>query len=722
MTLDPETLYDAALQRDFPLVERPYRAEAERLGCSEWALLEQLERDRLDHRISRIGAVFAPNTIGVSTLAALAVPPEQLNRVALVTFKPYVSHSYVREGHAYNLWLVLGARNREQLADMLDHIAQSTGLTPLDLPMEREYHIDLGFSLVPNAPAAPRAPPARIAPPALDASDWQLIAALEEGLRVTPRPYDLLASRAMLPLPIVLARLQAWRQSGVMRRLGVVLRHRELGYRRNLMCVWDWPDDQVDAFGARLAQLPCVNLCYRRTRRGADWPYNLFVMLHPRDEEQAEQGLRQLAQAGAAPHLVLASQYCWKQEGTRYAALVPPRYSPANSPSFAKGRDTGIVIPRPAFLGPRWRPEEDDISLDMPLSIPQFMLRPPRKFLVDDAQSPDETATLDALARRIINTLQRGFPLSPYPYARAAQALGTDEGTLIERLRDLRERGLLTRFGPLFQIERAGGRFVLCACHAPEQRLDAVIAAINARSEVAHNYERTHYLNLWFVLALASPDALAATLARIEADTGVPVLAFPKEREYLVNLYLPVPEKQPGPPVVFDDAPPPDALAGEPDPAFDRALIRATQNGLPLVPAPYRLLADQLGCTERDIIACLHSMRARGLLRRIGAVPQHYRLGWRANAMMVWDVDDAQVDALGERISALPGVSHCYRRPRHLPEWPYNLFAMVHGRTYEDAVPLLAQVTQAVQEVGTACRGGDVLWSMRVLKKMGVRI
>ena len=317
----PQTLYDPAIQRDFPLDAQPYRLWAARLGCSEQALLEQLARDLRDGRISRIGAVFAPNTLGASTLAALAVEPKQLDAVArTVSAHPSVSHNYAREGHAYNLWFVAGARDRQRLDAALREIAEATGLPPLDLPLEREFHIDLGFALGPEAPALPRTPRAAVERPRLDAGDWQLIAALEEGLALTPRPYDALARRAQIAPAAVLARLGQWRQSGVIRRLGVVLQHRQLGYTRNLMCVWDWPDATVDAFGARLAQLPCVNLCYRRARRGADWPYNLFVMLHPRDARQAEQALQQLAQAGAAPHRVLASQTCYKQRGMRYAA------------------------------------------------------------------------------------------------------------------------------------------------------------------------------------------------------------------------------------------------------------------------------------------------------------------------------------------------------------------------------------------------------------------
>jgi DNA-binding Lrp family transcriptional regulator len=150
-----------------------------------------------------------------------------------------------------------------------------------------------------------------------------------------------------------------------------------------------------------------------------------------------------------------------------------------------------------------------------------------------------------------------------------------------------------------------------------------------------------------------------------------------------------------------------------------KALIRATQSGLPLCPAPYQALADTLACTESEILQTFTTMHASGLLRRIAAVPNHYAIGWRANAMTVWNVDDAQVDALGAAIGALPFVSHCYRRPRRLPQWPYNLFAMVHARQRADALPQIEQIARAL---GAACRGHDVLWSTRLLKKTGLRL
>ena len=152
---------------------------------------------------------------------------------------------------------------------------------------------------------------------------------------------------------------------------------------------------------------------------------------------------------------------------------------------------------------------------------------------------------------------------------------------------------------------------------------------------------------------------------------------------------------------------------------FDRALIEATQAGLPLVARPYEALGALLGVAGERVRERLAEMQAEGLIRRIGAVPHHYRLGWTANGMSVWDVDDAQVDALGERVGALAGVSHCYRRPRRLPLWPYNLFAMLHGRSRAE----VEREARAVAELlGPACRGHDILYSSAVLKKTGLRL
>ena len=153
--------------------------------------------------------------------------------------------------------------------------------------------------------------------------------------------------------------------------------------------------------------------------------------------------------------------------------------------------------------------------------------------------------------------------------------------------------------------------------------------------------------------------------------------------------------------------------------ACDRRLIVATQAGLPLVARPYALVAAAVGVSEENVIERLGRLVQRGVIRRIGAVPNHFALGYRANGMSVWDVDDAHVDRLGEQVGALACVTHCYRRPRRLPDWPYNLFAMVHGR---DRAEVAGKVDAIAKVLGRAARGHAVLYSRRILKKSGMRL
>ena len=153
--------------------------------------------------------------------------------------------------------------------------------------------------------------------------------------------------------------------------------------------------------------------------------------------------------------------------------------------------------------------------------------------------------------------------------------------------------------------------------------------------------------------------------------------------------------------------------------AVDRQIIVATQSGLPRVARPYHAIAAQLGVTAEEVMRRMRRMLETGIIRRIGAVPNHYALGYQANGMSVWDVPDERVRELGKKIGALDFVSHCYHRPRHPPAWPYNLFAMVHGR---DRAEVEVKIARIAALLGDADRGHAVLYSTRILKKTGLRL
>ena len=151
---------------------------------------------------------------------------------------------------------------------------------------------------------------------------------------------------------------------------------------------------------------------------------------------------------------------------------------------------------------------------------------------------------------------------------------------------------------------------------------------------------------------------------------------------------------------------------------IDLAIMRATQAGLPLSPKPYQQIAEQLGLTAEVVMTRMSAMQERGIIRRIGAVPNHYKLGYRFNGMTVWNVPDRIIDELGQKAGQLEFVSHCYHRPRHLPEWPYNLFAMVHGKSQTDVDKQIQQIADLLGDYNLGC---DVLYSTKILKKTGFR-
>ncbi len=320
------------------------------------------------------------------------------------------------------------------------------------------------------------------------------------------------------------------------------------------------------------------------------------------------------------------------------------------------------------------------------------------------------------LALSLINRLQGGFPLGPQPFAQAATALGCDQDVLIATLAELLNQGWLTRFGPLFNAERMGGGLVLAAMAVPDEMFDGVASRVNRFPEVAHNYRRDHRLNLWFVLATDSPAAIDETLHRIEAAAGLPVYSFPKEREFYLGLWLEIDADGERHTRSFSEQP---LAAPKPLDALDRRIVAATQAGLPLVAEPWLQVAHQVGCSRDLLSERIQAMLASGVIRRIGVVPNHVRLGFRGNGMTVWDIPDERLDTVGRRIGELDFVSHCYSRPRHPPDWPYNLFAMVHGT---DRAQVARKVAEMAHLIGPDSRAHDILYSSAVLKKTGLRL
>lgn len=305
-------------QRDFPIAAQPFAQLGEKVGAGETAILATLKRLQARGAISRVGAVLAPRRIGASTLAALAAPAAEIERIAaMVSARPEVNHNYQRE-HRYNLWFVATAADPALLAGALANIERETGCAVISLPLEQEYHIDLGFDLksahkhhghIPGTSLRETLP-----------NERQLIAALQPGLELVSRPFQRLGERAGMSEDEVLQRITGWLDEGLIKRFGVVVRHHELGYRANAMVVFDLPDAEVDRIGLQLAAEPGVTLCYRRTRSLPAWPYNLYCMVHGRSREGAQPVIDRLASIVGAPATALFSTRRFKQCGARYFA------------------------------------------------------------------------------------------------------------------------------------------------------------------------------------------------------------------------------------------------------------------------------------------------------------------------------------------------------------------------------------------------------------------
>jgi len=325
---------------------------------------------------------------------------------------------------------------------------------------------------------------------------------------------------------------------------------------------------------------------------------------------------------------------------------------------------------------------------------------------------------MEALTEQLLNNFQRDFPLQPQPFAAIAQLLNTDAGTVLQRLKELQSKGAVSRVGAVFKPNTVGAS-TLAAMSVPEALLETIAPVVSGFPQVNHNYEREHAYNLWFVATAASQSELAETLCRIEARTGYSVLSLPLVKDYHIDL---------GFPMQLGNQPEPLALESEPgcpaetetqaDAYSAEDLIAAIQDGLPLVARPYQQIAERLGWSEQKVIARLGQLIDSGVIKRLGVVVRHHELGYRANAMVVWDVPDSEVDRLGHLLGRQDCVTLCYRRPRHLPDWPYNLFCMVHGRDRDEVLACVARMSEGL---GLDDIHRTVLFSGRRFKQRGAR-
>lgn len=315
----------------------------------------------------------------------------------------------------------------------------------------------------------------------------------------------------------------------------------------------------------------------------------------------------------------------------------------------------------------------------------------------------------------LLNEWQRDFPLVSNPFANLGLLVGagetplTAENNVLSTLSRLATRGSISRVGAVFAPRRVGVG-ALAAVAAPVDKIDTIAAQINAHATVNHNYQREHEYNLWFVVTAPEKAKLDATLNQIRLETGCPVISMPLAEEFHIDLafdlrsgHSPVQHRQSVA-----------SVQRELD-LTERRLAAQLQDGLKLCPQPYAELATRAGMTESEVLSYLQRWQDEGLIKRFGIVVRHHEMGYRSNAMVVFDIPDDTASAIGMVLAKEQGVTLAYRRERCLPIWSHNIYCMVHGRSRAEVLPIVERLGAIAGVVPT------VLFSVRRFKQCGAR-
>lgn len=305
-------------QHDFPLVREPFGQIAKSLCVREEEVICCFAKLQDYGIIGRIGGAVRPNTLGASTLAAMSVADFEAGGVAeMLAREAGVNHVYLRENRL-NLWFVATGPDRSYIDATLRRLEAMSGHAILDLRLERSFHIDLGFPLSSSNERRRKTDDFDVGGFVPETYDRALVQVLASGLPIVSRPFRDIGARLGIAEDAVIERLSVLLREGIVTRIGVIVRHRALGWSSNAMVTWDVDPDAVEEKGQILAQQPGVNLCYRRTRYERQWPYNLYCMIHARSRPEALKFLETAtrdAELEGVPREILFSSRCYKQTG-----------------------------------------------------------------------------------------------------------------------------------------------------------------------------------------------------------------------------------------------------------------------------------------------------------------------------------------------------------------------------------------------------------------------
>ncbi len=332
----------------------------------------------------------------------------------------------------------------------------------------------------------------------------------------------------------------------------------------------------------------------------------------------------------------------------------------------------------------------------------------------------DRFSNLNDLSQALLNQYQKNFPVSSNPYDLIAKDLECSEPEVLSHLLTLKDKGIITRIGPVFDHKRAGSS-LLAAVSVPENKKKIIADIISQYEEVNHNYGREHKYNLWFVVTAPSQSHLDKVLDEIELNISYPILRLPMIKAYHIDLGFNLNNRIDKNKLSETKIPPtklPLINVHELLPSNQQQELRVLiQDGLPITRSPYLRLANMLGLQDESIVmTTIQHWLNTGLIKRLGLVSNHHRLGFTSNAMVVWDLPEEHIDRIGKIFKDSGLVSLCYQRKRELPHWPYNLYCMIHSR---DRNTVLRNIEQLKNMINIKSIENDVLFSNHQYKQKG---
>ena len=313
----------------------------------------------------------------------------------------------------------------------------------------------------------------------------------------------------------------------------------------------------------------------------------------------------------------------------------------------------------------------------------------------------------------LLSIIQKRFPLVAKPFAVIAEELGTDEETIIKLISEEKKNNIIRQISPIFDTKRLGYSSSLVSFKVRREDINNAVEVINSHPGVSHNYEREHTFNIWFTLAVA-PDSKLGLKKTVEIlakkANAMEYIILPTLKLFKISVKLNTTGKDAKKETVVK----PNKKSIELTPLHHKVIALA-QNDIPIVSEPFKAIVEELGLSYDEFFDILNELKDAGVMRRFAGILNHRKAGFNANAMVVWDVDEAKGEEIGKKAAEFSAVSHCYLRPKY-PNWPYNLFTMVHGKTTEETNGIIREMADEIPHFSRR-----PLYSTREFKKVRIK-